>query len=163
MKEIICQKCNKSFTPKQKNCRFCSIKCYRAFYYENNKEKFNYLTKKNYKKNKKRIREVQIIWEKNNPEKCRQARFRKNRKLRLLVLNEYSNKKLECNCCKEKMVEFLTIDHIDGGGSKHRKTFTGTLYQWLKNNNFPKGFQVLCYNCNQAKHIYKICPHKKLK
>ena len=34
------------------------------------------------------------------------------------------------------------------------------IYIWLKNNNFPEGFQVLCFNCNCGKARNKgICPH----
>ena len=35
------------------------------------------------------------------------------------------------------------------------------LGQWIKKNNFPKGFQILCHNCNVAKGIYGECPHEK--
>jgi len=35
------------------------------------------------------------------------------------------------------------------------------LYSWLKKNNFPKGFQVLCMNCNFAKGKLGKCPHQK--
>ena len=37
------------------------------------------------------------------------------------------------------------------------------LHLWLKKNNFPDGFRVLCMNCNWAKSAFGICPHKKLK
>ena len=36
-----------------------------------------------------------------------------------------------------------------------------TLHKWIKDNNFPDGFQILCHNCNQAKGYYGICPHEK--
>ena len=32
---------------------------------------------------------------------------------------------------------------------------------WMIKNNFPKGFQVLCHNCNLAKGFYGKCPHEK--
>jgi hypothetical protein len=83
--------------------------------------------------------------------------------LRSEVLVHYGNK---CQCCGESMQEFLSIDHINGGGNKHKKITGGAgypTYLWLKNNNYPDGFQVLCHNCNQAKHIYKICPHQRIK
>ena len=68
-----------------------------------------------------------------------------------------------CACCGEKTYEFLSIDHIDGGGSKHRRDMkisggTATT-EWLVRNKFPKGFQVLCHNCNMAKGFYGECPH----
>lgn len=30
----------------------------------------------------------------------------------------------------------------------------------LKQNNYPRGFQILCYNCNNAKSIQGQCPHQ---
>jgi hypothetical protein len=66
-----------------------------------------------------------------------------------------------CVCCGESVVQFLSLDHINGGGNKHRKEVgTGIgFYRWLKRNNFPEGFQTMCHNCNQAKWAYGACPH----
>ncbi len=68
-----------------------------------------------------------------------------------------------CACCGIAEPPFLSIDHIDGGGARHRKQ-TGTsvyFYKWLQANNYPKGFQVLCSNCNHGRHRNGgVCPHK---
>ena len=64
-----------------------------------------------------------------------------------------------CSCCGETTKEFLCIDHVDGGGNKHRKTFTGPIYRLIKNEGFPEGYQTMCWNCNAAKAYYKVCPH----
>jgi hypothetical protein len=79
--------------------------------------------------------------------------------LHLEVIKHYGDK---CMCCGETIKEFLCIDHINGGGCKHRKEIGGGsyFYVWLKKNNYPDGFQVLCHNCNQAKSAYGECPHK---
>lgn len=52
----------------------------------------------------------------------------------------------------------LTIDHIHNDGAKHRREITGgisqngaKLYAWLKKNNYPEGFQVMCWNHNMKK------------
>ena len=40
----------------------------------------------------------------------------------------------------------------------------GSAYQvvrWITKNNSPKGFQILCHNCNMAKGFYGKCPHQK--
>jgi hypothetical protein len=70
-----------------------------------------------------------------------------------------------CQCCGEKNMEFLAIDHIGGGGNKHRRELKinngSGLYMWLIKNNFPSGFRVLCHNCNQALAHYGYCPHRK--
>lgn len=71
-----------------------------------------------------------------------------------------------CACCGEHRNEFLTIDHINGGGNKHRKEIFGKqeggkrFWAWLRSSKFPDGYQTLCYNCNIAKHIYGECPHQ---
>ena len=81
------------------------------------------------------------------------------------VLGHYSNGKLKCACCGFAQYDGLSIDHIEGrkkwGHGDDMKGFK--LYHWLKKNNFPKGFQVLCMNCNQAKRDNSICPHEKYK
>jgi hypothetical protein len=102
-------------------------------------------------------------WNKNNKtHRNEQTRIRR-RKIKELVLNHYGNK---CNCpgCDVKEPKFLTIDHIHGGGKKHRKKigrYGGDFYEWLVINNFPDGFQVLCFNCNCAKGFFGKCPHEE--
>ena len=97
---------------------------------------------------------------KNLPKKRETARkYYKN--IRLAALAQYSNGKIKCGCCGEPRMEFLTIDHVDGDGAKHRREIgkTRAIFNWLKKNKYPDGFQVLCYNCNCAKGQYKECPH----
>lgn len=71
-----------------------------------------------------------------------------------------------CACCGITNKEFLSIDHIDGSGPEHREKLTGnprngqTLYYWLKKNNFPPGFRVLCMNCNFSLGHHGYCPHR---
>lgn len=75
-----------------------------------------------------------------------------------LVYKHYGNK---CKCCGETNPLFLSIDHINNDGSHHRKTFSISLSTWLVHNNFPKDFQLLCYNCNMGKaRNGGVCPHK---
>ena len=52
-------------------------------------------------------------------------------------------------------IEFLNIDHIEGRAKyRHDRSFKGgKLYRFLKNQNCPDGFQVLCWNCNVKKHL----------
>jgi len=85
--------------------------------------------------------------------------FKKREILKIEIFSYYGNK---CNCCGESRLPFLNIDHINGGGKKHVKEIGGELYRWLKKNNFPDGFQILCANCNLGKYKNGICPHKKL-
>jgi hypothetical protein len=79
-------------------------------------------------------------------------------KFRELVFNHYGK---QCICCGESNIKFLTIDHMNGNGRKHRAIIKNHIHTWLVKNNYPKGFQVLCYNCNCGKRMNNgICPHK---
>lgn len=72
-----------------------------------------------------------------------------------IVINHYSNGKNICKCCGEDEHYFLTIDHINGGGRKERnenKVYGAEFHRWLIKNNFPEGYQVLCFNCNCSKN-----------
>lgn len=86
--------------------------------------------------------------------------------MRLDIISHYSDGKMCCNCCGENIYEFLTIDHINNNGSQERKR-TGSgghhAYRLIIKENYPEGFQVLCYNCNcaRAKTADKRCPHEK--
>ena len=90
---------------------------------------------------------------------------KKNQDLKLEVFSHYSKGKPKCACCDEDAsLDFLCIDHING--RKNRKgevdKRTGSsLYAYLKRSNFPKGYQVLCWNCNSTKFVYLVCPHKR--
>jgi hypothetical protein len=78
---------------------------------------------------------------------------------KLLVLGHYSNQTFQCACCAESHLEFLSLDHINGGGHQHRRTVRH-VYPWLIKNNYPPGYRVLCLNCNFALGIFGYCPHK---
>lgn len=75
------------------------------------------------------------------------------------VFNYYGS---SCSCCGESCELFLTVDHVAGGGKKHRKTVGAqTICVWLVNNGFPEGFQVLCWNCNSGRALNGgVCPHQ---
>ena len=66
-----------------------------------------------------------------------------------------------CNCkgCKEICVEFLCIDHKKKRTKKEKNLTGKAFYQYLKENNYPEGFQVLCFGCNFVKGVYPKCPH----
>lgn len=69
-----------------------------------------------------------------------------------------------CRCCGERHVEFLTIDHENGDGADHRREIgraTQQILLWLKRNDFPPGFRILCMNCNFALGMHGYCPHQK--
>ena len=87
-----------------------------------------------------------------------------NHCLKIEALIEYSNPwgNPICNNCGEQDVDVLCIDHINNNGSEHRKTYTGNLSRWLRDNKYPTGFQVLCWNCNHKKAIPFVARKKKI-
>ena len=120
--------------------------------------------RKRYLKDPKRFNEKHRKWVQMNHKKSCEAMRRWRGKNKEKVFKNYSvDGKIEC-FCKENEIAFLTIDHINGCGKELRKKqgLGAALYGWLIKNNFPKGFQILCYNCNNAKHKLGLCPHQKL-
>ena len=97
-------------------------------------------------------------WQEKNRKKQRLAGLKHRLKVRFEVIKGYGGK---CVCCGEKEIKFLSIDHIKGDGKKHRKKTKGHTYSDLLKRNFPKGYQVLCHNCNMAKGFYGKCPHQE--
>lgn len=85
------------------------------------------------------------------------------RRLKLDALNAYGGP--QCVTCSCDNVDILEIDHIDGGGRKHREMEEiegGTaFYQWLKNNEYPLGFRVLCPSCNKQAHVDTLTKARK--
>lgn len=83
--------------------------------------------------------------------------------LRLRIIDKYSLGKFECSCCGYNKVPLLQIDHINGDGKQHRESLGGDNYavwQWIIDNNYPEGFQILCATCNIKKGIKTECPDK---
>lgn len=68
------------------------------------------------------------------------------------ILTHYGNGQCKCIRCGFEDLRALTIDHVSGNGTKHRRSIrTGNFYSWLKYNNYPSGFQTLCGNCQLIK------------
>jgi hypothetical protein len=88
------------------------------------------------------------------------------------ILSYYSGGKPSCECCHKSELEFLALDHKNGGGNKHRYELCNRrkspgrspagdiMYQWVRHNGFPPGFRVLCQDCNFAIGVFGYCPHQ---
>lgn len=104
-------------------------------------------------------------WKEENRDRLRKYNRAWRTSYKSQVLQHYG---MKCACCGESDIRFLTIDHRDGGGRKHREEIgTGPgvpFYRWLKANNYPEGYTVLCFNCNCGRSVNGgICPHKEEK
>ena len=98
-----------------------------------------------------------------NKEKVRRATRQSEHRLKVEVLTHYSNSKLACVICGESRLACLSIDHINGGGSQHRRELkkrSQGFYRWLRNENYPEGYQTLCMNCQFIKKIENEEQHR---
>lgn len=81
-------------------------------------------------------------------------------RMRMEVLEHYGGVPPKCDCCGETTIQFLTLDHMNGDGNKLRKKYYSRYaYNYVRKNNYPKGFRVLCMNCNFSIGHYGFCPH----
>ena len=99
--------------------------------------------------------------------RCASDRARaKERVIRVELLNRYGN---QCACCGESDPRFLALDHVNGGGARHRSTGKDgkpkkgmtAIGVIAKREGYPQDgrYQLLCHNCNMAKGFYGACPH----
>lgn len=83
-------------------------------------------------------------------------------KVKLEVFTHYCKEKPICNekDCNIDDIDMLALDHINDDGAAHRKSIGNAsgfrLYDWIQKNNYPKMFQVLCWNHNIKKEMNRI-------
>ena len=150
-KKNICSKCK--VRQRKAGASWCDIcnKIIHREYYQKNRESYIRRTTDFIKKHRETYKEYQ-----------RKGNFR----LRVRVMEFFSDGEPRCMCCGEKEIKFLQIDHINGGGSKERRDVKkkggSEFYRWLllQKKDLTR-YQVLCMNCNRAKYEFKICPHQE--
>jgi hypothetical protein len=128
-------------------------------YYLKNREHIIKKSKDNKNKNAEKYRQQDRIRRQRPDFKKHSREYARERwqRIKKETLNHYGGK---CLCCEEAHIEFLSIDHINGNGTQHRKTTIGThIYDWLRRNNYPEGYRVLCFNCNMSLGFFSYCPH----
>lgn len=112
-----------------------------------------------------------------HPEKVRAARKRYRRLhpekfnhrmkiLRLKAVNIVAKARtqgrIECECCQENAIEFITLDHINSDGWKEKKSgkrYNYYFYQDVIKNHRVVDIRLLCHNCNQSRIRSGYCPH----
>ncbi len=107
-----CNQCKKEkpdsefyfFREKPKNpCKVCATKREKIRYHGSYKERSKMITRN---------------WQKEHPERMRELNKASKLRRREKVFNHYGKK---CACCGESIYEFLTIDHINNDGAKHKR------------------------------------------
>jgi hypothetical protein len=168
---LITCKCGKEFEPKV-NQKYCSENCknkarreskkkwrgnnsnYEKLYYNSNK--INILEKQK-KYHKLHRNDYKNYWIKNKDKKHILSK-KSNQKLKQEVFTHYCNGQPHCQDegCNVTNLIFLTIDHINNNGAEERRKANknGTeFYRWIKQNEYLKGYQVLCWNHNKKNYI----------
>lgn len=127
-------------------CHRTKINAYRktSETYQNYRQE--YQTTEKYKQCAKECRET------NEAKKRHREKERERRKqTKQNIIAHYSNQTMCCAICKFDDIRALSVDHIEGGGNKHRKSLNfkagHQFYNWLVQNKFPEGFRILCMNC----------------
>ncbi len=157
MQEKLCPKCkivkkvsefhvnNATKSGLRCHCKKCCSD-YRKTHYKANSGKYIAYTKK---------------WGNKNIAKRRAYGKTYKLRIKMLIFTHYGKK---CECCGETELEFLTVDHILGGGTKHRRKAGGgfVVYGEIIKQNYPSCYRILCRNCNWATRLGKTCPHKAL-
>ena len=160
LKSKICTKCKRSLPlvqfSKQTNkksgycsqCKSC-VSIYQKRWDSNNKEKRRKYVHQWYIRNRYRLlTDRKAIRKHSKYDKKRRAKIKSD------VIYHYSNGTMKCKCGYSD-IGALCLDHIKNDGAKDRRqrVAANRLYLWLIKNDYPKGYQVLCFNCNQIKHI----------
>lgn len=100
-------------------------------------------------------------WAQANRERRNELNRRSRHRAKQAAMARYGG---GCACCGTTELVWLCIDHINGGGLAHRKQYKAagydSIYTWLRANEYPEGYQVLCHNCNFAKDQEGGCPHQ---
>jgi hypothetical protein len=110
-------------------------------------------------------REKALSWERANMPHVLQRNREYLARVRWTALVHYSSgDEPECACCGETELVFLALDHVRNDGADHRRELAeegrgASLARELARQGWPEGYQVLCSNCNWAKHVLGACPH----
>ena len=134
-----------------------SHKPQKLIYRQKNKLSISVKQKKYRDENSEHVKKQQSKKYFKNPEKYKSMTRQRYQNVvtefKKIVISHYSKNKMECKLCKVKGLDFLNIDHIEGRKKMghSRKVKGSTLYHFLIKNDFPEGYQVLCWNCNNIK------------
>lgn len=122
-------------------------------HYQKNKEEIKAKARakhyENKEENNKRSREYSAAHKEEN--NIRARRYRENRRNQIFsILGD------KCIRCGFKDKRALQIDHVNGGGTKERRSYGNRLDKHYKDvfeavKNGSKEYQILCANCNSIK------------
>jgi hypothetical protein len=101
----------------------------------------------------------QADWQRSNYTRVRAYARQRQARQRLDVIAGYGGR---CACCGENEPVFLQLDHVNGGGTQHRRRVSqAVIYSTVIRHGFPPDYQILCANCHAAKTRTGGCPHQE--
>lgn len=92
-----------------------------------------------------------IEWAKKNMARHRESNRLSTDKIRVEVLTQYSGKPPKCIKCGYSDIRALSLDLMVNGHRKSGIPYGVKLYYRLRKEGYPKGWQVLCMNCQTIK------------
>jgi len=120
--------------------------------------------------NREKRRKWNREWIKANRERYNASKYHYRDRCKVDAIFKY-NKEMECVVCGFSDIRGLCLDHIDNDGASHRKKLRipsrGSssagmqTYEALKREGWPKGLQVLCFNCNTIKEFERKGKRRK--
>lgn len=159
--KYLCKVCKTDISNMARQARYC-VACRKE-----RDHNYHVAYNKDYNKRPENLhygRKVSANFRKNHPERIKKwqkengytysVSYRLENKIKVLKAYSKDPTRPGCVICGFDDFRALQIDHIDGGGSKHYKELGGKdLYVWLRQQEYPHGFQVLCANCNWIKRF----------
>ena len=136
---------------------------YNARYYQEHKEWYKNYAHQKWQGLSEEARERENLrskeWAKAHRGIMRMSRRKSSLKLKTDVFRLVCRGEIKCCICGESRMDCLSIDHINGGGTQHRKALKQELnvgggsgfYKWLRDHFQPATYQILCMNCQFIK------------
>jgi len=140
---------NQQRKKQEMNVKLKKIKKHEEYY--KHREKYLQRAKLWAKNNTDKYKKYKAEYQKKNKDKIAKYKKEYSINLKWQIIEYYSHEKNSCANCGLEDFKNLTIDHINGGGIKHRALVGKNIYKWLRDNDYPSGYQVLCFGCNLAK------------
>ena len=137
-------------------------------WYQKNKERISSYHKRYRLEHGDTIKAYQRTWYRKNRDRLLQKAKKYQEQwydaLRAEVLSHYSTEGIiACIACGEERFPCLSIDHVKDNGAEHRRELGKggrNFYRWLKEQNYPEGYQTLCMNCQFVKDFRRRRGHE---
>lgn len=128
-----------------------NYKLYKRKWNRENKDKIH----RSYERRKEYYRNYYALHKDELGKTCRDQCREAHTKRKLVLIRHYSNGTMSCSQCGYSDIRALCIDHINNNGAEEKRIHGGSSRVWahIIKQGFPKGYQVLCCNCNQIKEM----------